>query len=183
MAERMEIRFSGAGGQGIILAGIMLAEAVSVVEGRNAVQSQSYGPESRGGASRAEVVISDEEIDYPKVVKADVLLAFTQQALDKYIEHIKEGGIVIVDEDLVPEVPGGNYKLYRFPFTRIAKEELGREIFLNVIALGAIVGLTGVVKRESIEKAVLSRVPKGTEDVNRRALDIGFDLARKAKGV
>lgn len=183
MAERVEIRFSGAGGQGIVLAGIILAEAVTVIEGRNAVQSQSYGPESRGGASKSEVVISDGEIDYPKVVKADVLLAFTQQALNKYIKEVKEGGIVIVDEDLVPEVPEGNYTLYRFPFTRIAKEELGRDIFLNVIALGTLVGLTNIVKKESIEKAVLARIPKGTEEINKKALQIGFELAEKAKNV
>lgn len=182
MAERYEVRFSGSGGQGIILAGIILAEAVSIIEGRNAVQTQSYGPESRGGASKSEVVISDEEIDYPKVTKADVLLCFTQEAARKYIKEVKEGGIVIVDEDLVPNVPEGNYKVYRFPFLRIARNELGRDIFLNIIALSTFVGLTNVVKKESIQKAILSRVPKGTEEVNKKAMEIGFRLAEEALG-
>jgi 2-oxoglutarate ferredoxin oxidoreductase subunit gamma len=180
MAERYEVRFSGSGGQGIILAGIILAEAVSIIEGRNAVQSQSYGPESRGGASKSEVVISDEEIDYPKVVKADALLCFTQEAARKYIKDVKDGGMVIIDEDLVPDVPEGNYRLYKFPFLRIARNELGRDIFLNIIALSTFVGLTNIVKRESIEKAILARIPKGTEDMNRKAMEIGFRLAEEA---
>lgn len=180
MAERYEVRFSGAGGQGIVLAGIILAEAASIIEGRNAVQSQSYGPESRGGASKSEIVISNDEIDYPKVIKADVLLCFTQEAARKYIKEVKDGGIVIVDENLVPDIPEGNYRIFRFPFLRIARNELGRDIFLNIIALSTFVGLTNIVKRESIEKAILARIPKGTEDMNKKAMEIGFRLANEA---
>ena len=175
-----QIVLTGTGGQGLILAGIILAEA-AVLDGKQAIQTQSYGPEARGGASRAEVLISDKPIDYPKVLKADTLLAMSQEAFNKFADHIGAGGSLVVDSTFVRELKETKAKLIALPITRAAKEQLGRDMFANIIALGAIVGLTGTVSRESLIAAVLARVPKGTEDKNRQAIEIGFKLAEEAR--
>ena len=171
--DRYEIRLSGSGGQGLILAGIILAEAASILEGRNAVQTQSYGPESRGGASKSEVVISREEIDYPKVTCPDLLLVMTQEACDKYIGDLKKDGIAVLDTSLIERLPD-NGKYYGVPITKIAKESVGKAITANIVALGVLTAISNIVGRESLEKAVLARVPKGTEEINRKALEAGF---------
>ena len=179
MVERYEIRFSGAGGQGLITAGIILAEAASIIEGRHAVQSQSYGPEARGGASKSEVIIGDQPIDYPKATIVDACLAMTQEAADKYATGIKDGGVLLVDTDFVPNPPQGNYKIYDIPIMRTAKVDVGREIVANVIALGAMIALTDVVKRESGEEAVIRRVPEAFIDLNKKAYNLGFDKVKE----
>jgi 2-oxoglutarate ferredoxin oxidoreductase subunit gamma len=174
---RYEIRLSGEGGQGIILAGIILAESV-IQDGRNVVQTQVYGPESRGGATKAEVIISDEEIDYPKAGRIDLLLALTQEACDKYWEDLKNTGTLIVDSGDVIAVPSGGFATYRLPILETAREKIGREVVANIVALGTVTALSGVVSREAIERAVLARVPKGTEERNLKALTAGFELAQ-----
>lgn len=179
MAERFEIRFSGAGGQGLITAGIILAEAASIIEGKHAVQSQSYGPEARGGASKSEVIISEEPIDYPKATVVDACLAMTQEAADKYAKGIKDGGVLLLDSDFVKEEPKGNFKIYKFPIIRTAKEEVGREIVANVVALGAMIALTDVVGREAGEKAVLAKVPEAFLDLNKKAYSTGYDKVKE----
>ncbi len=181
MAGRYEIRFSGAGGQGLILAGVIMAEAASIYDGKQAVQSQSYGPEARGGASKSEVIISDEPIDYPKATVVDALLALTQEACTKYSHDLKEGGILLIDSDLVTKRPEGNFKVVSFPIINTAKNDVGREIVANIVALGAIVALTGVVSRESAEKAVLSRVPEAFLELNKKAFNTGYEKAIAAK--
>jgi len=178
MAERYEIRFSGAGGQGLITAGIILAEAASIVEGKHAVQSQSYGPEARGGASKSEVIISDGPIDYPKATIVDACLAMTQEAADKYANGIKDGGVLLLDSDFVQNEPQGNFKTYKFPIIRTAKDDVGREIVGNVVALGAMIALTDVVSREAGEKAVLARVPEAFLDLNKKAYNMGYDKVK-----
>ncbi len=177
MSSRYEIRLAGSGGQGLILAGIILAEAAGVYDGKFVCQTQSYGPEARGGASKAEVVISDGEIDYPKAIRPDVLLALNQKSLEAFSLDLKPGGLLLVDADLVKEVPGAG--AVALPFTRIARE-LGRAMVANIVALGALAQLTGAVSLESLEAAVLARVPKGTEDLNRRALAAGVNAAEAA---
>jgi len=179
MAYRFEIRLAGSGGQGLVLASVILAEAVVEYEGKNAVQNQSYGPEARGGSSKSEVIISDEEIDYPKAISPDILLAMTQEAHDKYVKDLKKDGILIVDSDLVKEVEDGKYKIYRIPLVGTAAEKIGKAFVANIVALGALIAVKDIVSRESLEKAVLSRVPKGTEDLNRSALNAGFELIKK----
>ena len=178
--SRYELRFSGAGGQGLITAGIIMAKAASIYEGKQAVQSQSYGPEARGGASKSEVIISDGPIDYPKATAVDALLAMTQEACDKYTHDLKDGGILLVDSDLVKNVPKGNFKIISFPIINTAKTDVGREIVANIVALGAMVALTGQVSRENAEKAVLSSVPEAFIELNRKAFSIGFDKALAA---
>jgi 2-oxoglutarate ferredoxin oxidoreductase subunit gamma len=175
--DRIEIRLAGEGGQGMILAGIILAEAAAIYDGKNAVQTQTYGPEARGGASKAEVIISEGEIDHPEVISADALVALSQEACDKYASNLKKNGLLIVDVDKVGRIPVTS--AVKVPVTRLAEEATGRPITANVVTLGLLVGLTGVVSRPALEQAVLARSPKGTEDLNRKALEAGFKQAEK----
>jgi 2-oxoglutarate ferredoxin oxidoreductase subunit gamma len=174
--KRIEMRFSGSGGQGLILAGIIMAEAAAVFEGKEAVQSQSYGPEARGGASMSEVIISDTPIDYPGTQSLDALLSLTQESADKFHGDLKPGGILLVDSEYVKKIPEGNYRVIKAPFINTAAEKVGKVLVANIVALGAMAQVTQAVSKEALEKAVLDRVPKGTEDLNRRALQAGFDL-------
>ncbi|WP_432409513.1 2-oxoacid:acceptor oxidoreductase family protein [Wukongibacter sp. M2B1] len=177
MAMQTEIRLTGSGGQGLILAGIILAEA-ALLKGDNAIQSQSYGPEARGGASKAEVIISKEDIDFPKVREADIMLSLTQVALDKYVDTLKEDGILVIDSSI--EVPSDlkAKKIVSIPMLNTASEVIGKSMVANIVALGAIQGLTDIVTKEYLEEAVLSRVPRGTEELNKRALQEGYNLVK-----
>jgi 2-oxoglutarate ferredoxin oxidoreductase subunit gamma len=177
--KRKEIRLAGEGGQGMILAGIILAEAAAIYDGKQAVQTQSYGPEARGGASRSEVVISEGEIDHPEVLAADVVVALSQEAYKKFARTVREGGLLIVDEDRVET--SSDFNGIRIPIARIAQETTGKAITANTVALGVLVGLTNLVSRASIEQAVTARAPKGTEEMNRRALQAGFAAAEQVK--
>lgn len=177
MSYRYDIRLSGSGGQGLILMGIILAEAIGIHDGKYVAQTQSYGPEARGGSSKAEVIVSDQEIDYPKALKLDLLLAMNQKSCDDYYMDLKPTGILIVDSTFVHQVPFS--RAYQIPFTRIAREKFKREMVANIIALGAISQLTSIVSQKGIESAVLARVPKGTEKLNRDALRAGIAAAKK----
>jgi len=179
MANRYEIRLGGSGGQGIILMGIILAEAIGIHGGKCVAQTQSYGPEARGGSSKSEVVVSDDEIDYPKAMKPDLLLAMSQKSCDEYYADLKEEGILIVDSTFVTQVPLP--RAYQIPFTRIARDKFKREVVANIIALGALSQLTPIVSSKAMEAAVLARVPKGTEKLNRDALKAGIAAARRAR--
>lgn len=179
MCRAVEIRLSGTGGQGLILAGIILAES-AIIDNKNAIQSQSYGPEARGGASKSEIIISDGEIFYPKVSKPDIFLALSQEAFNKYVNGVKEDAILIADSSISTQSCGAG-KIYSVPILDTASFKLSKPMVANIIALGLIVGLTGVVSSESIESAVLSRVPRGTEDLNKRALNEGYGLANNLK--
>ncbi|MBN1956003.1 MAG: 2-oxoacid:acceptor oxidoreductase family protein [Anaerolineae bacterium] len=176
MSERIEIRLAGTGGQGMILAGIVLADA-AIRDGKQVVQTQSYGPEARGGASRAEIIIADGPIHYPKVLDADILLCMSQVACDRYGMMMRRGGLLIVDNNQVSRTPTA-YAV-QAPITQLAREKTGREITANVVALGVLVGLTGVVSRSSLEAAVRARAPKGTKDMNLEALAAGFEAAQE----
>jgi 2-oxoglutarate ferredoxin oxidoreductase subunit gamma len=177
--ERYEIRLSGSGGQGLVLAGVMIAEAVGVYEGKNVAQTQSYGPEARGGTSRSDLVISKEEIYYPKTSSLDLLLALTQEAADKYYTHLKDDGILLVDSDTVRQLPPFK-RIYSLPFTNTARNEVGTAIVANVISGAALTVISGICKPESFMNAVLNRAPKGTESKNELACKLGFELGRKA---
>jgi 2-oxoglutarate ferredoxin oxidoreductase subunit gamma len=177
MAFRYELRLSGEGGQGLVLAGKILAEAAAIYDDRNATQSQSYGPEARGGASKSEVIISDGEIDYPKAENLDLQLALTQEALDKYIGDLRPGGWLIIDSEAVTRVPEGNWRVVPVPLVRLAREKVGKAIVANIVALGVIVRLSRVVSEEAVEEAILARVPRGTEELNRKAYRVGLEIA------
>jgi 2-oxoglutarate ferredoxin oxidoreductase subunit gamma len=182
MSFRYDIRLSGEGGQGLVLAGRILAEAAAIYDGKNATQSQSYGPEARGGASRSEVIISDEDIDYPKATSLDLLLALTQESCDKYAKDLKESGILLVDSGAVTRLPEGKYKTYKVPITQIARSQLGKAVVANIVALGIIARLSNIVSVGALESAVLARVPKGTEDLNLNAFRTGMEVATKLVG-
>lgn len=174
--ERKELRLSGSGGQGLITAGIILAEA-ALYDGLNAIQSQSYGPEARGGASKSEVIISDSEINYPKVNNCDILLSLTQLSCDEYLSSLKPGGILIID-DSIELPPRDDIKIYKVPIIETATEKLKKPMVANIIALGVVYEVTKLVNKDSLEKAVLGRVPKGTEALNKEALNEGFLLIK-----
>jgi 2-oxoglutarate ferredoxin oxidoreductase subunit gamma len=179
MSFRYEIRLSGSGGQGLILMGIILAEAVGIYDGRYVAQTQSYGPEARGGSSKSEVIVSDEEIDYPKAMKLDLLLAMNQRSCDDFYQDLKPEGLLIVDSTFVTQIPTS--KAFQIPFTRIAREKFKKEVVANIIALGALTQLTPIVSPKAMESAVLARVPKGTEKLNQDALKAGIAAAKQAK--
>ncbi len=177
--KKVEIRLSGSGGQGLILAGLILAEAAAIYEGMNAVQTQSYGPEARGGASRSEVIISTDEILFPKTKRLDYLLALNQESCDRYTRDLKEGGLLLIDSDAVDHIPP--VKAVSLPLVRTAREKVGKVMTTNIVSLGALVGLSSVVSKDSLKKAVLSRVPRGTEELNLKALQLGYQLADKVR--
>ena len=173
---RRQLRLSGSGGQGVITAAIILAEA-AVAEGKNAVQSQSYGPEARGGASKSEVIIDDDKIFHPHVKAPDFVRAMTQKAADKYYNDLSSDGVLILDDDLVPKAP--DFKnIVRVPITKLAVEKLGRALFSNIVALGVIAKVTGLVDFDAIKKAVAHRVPPQTVEQNMKALQLGYDSVK-----
>ena len=175
---RKELRLSGSGGQGVITAAIIFAEA-AVREGKEAVQSQSYGPEARGGASKSEVIIDDAPIYHPHVQQPDLVLAMTQKAAEKYYGDLHADGILVLDKDLVPEPPKFRNTIL-IPITKLAVEEVGKPLFANIVALGALVRITGLVEFETIRTSVAHRVPPHTVDQNMKALQVGWDAAGKA---
>lgn len=174
---RTEFRLSGSGGQGLLLAGIVLAEA-AILEDKNAVQTQSYGPEARGGSSKAEVVISEDDIDYPKATDPDFLLALTADAYKTY-GKLQGRGLIIIDSSVEPD-PTIKARTTSLPILETASKGLGKMVVANIVALGVLGGLSGVVKPASLEEAVLNRVPKGTEELNIKALQAGLELASRA---
>jgi 2-oxoglutarate ferredoxin oxidoreductase subunit gamma len=178
MTRRYEVRLAGTGGQGVILAGIILAEA-AIREGKNAVQTQSYGPEARGGASRSEIVISGGEIDYPKVLEPDITLCMSQEACDRYGGQTREGGLLILDADHVSRA--STTRAIRVPLTSVARDVTDRAITANVVGLGLLAGLTDIVSRKSLEEAVRAHAPQGTAELNLRALAAGYEEARQIK--
>jgi len=172
-----DVRFGGVGGQGIVLAGRLLGKAASLFDGKDAVCTQSYGPEARGGASRADVVISDERVDYPFVLDADVLAVFFQEAYMMFRPHLKKNGLLLIDDLLVkPDEDGPN--LHRVPATRMA-EDLGTRLAANIVMLGYLVGATGVVSRSAIDQSMRTTLKPRILDLNLKAFEAGFELARE----
>ena len=183
---RTDIRVAGFGGQGVLMCGIIIAKAASLYDHIFAVQTQSYGPEARGGASRTEVVISDEQIDYPKIENPEVFVAMSHEALIKYIGDIKEGATLIIDPDLVDKteiqdiIDDRKLKLYKSNATDLAELEVGRKIVANIVMLGSFVKVTGAISEEAAKEAILASVPKGTEELNLKAFEVGMKKVEKA---
>ncbi len=173
---RTEIRIAGFGGQGVILAGLLLGEA-AIREGKRAVQTQSYGPESRGGAARTEVVISDQKIDYPKVIEADILVALSQVAYDKYHPFVREKSSIIIDSDLVKAEED---KINSVPFTRIA-DTMGKKVVANSVMLGYLIAATEVISVSSMETIIRDKVPEHTIDLNLQAFNRGIKFWNEGK--
>ena len=177
---RHEIRFSGFGGQGIILAAVILGRAAALYDGKHAVQTQVYGPEARGGASMSAVVIDDEPILYPEVTVPDIYVIMSQEGFERYGAKAPKEAVMLIDTDMVEGRP--ECTLHEIPATSEARNNLGKVIVANIVMLGALVAATGIVSDASIEKAVLDSVPKGTEKLNLAALKRGMELVRGKKG-
>jgi 2-oxoglutarate ferredoxin oxidoreductase subunit gamma len=174
--ERLEVIISGSGGQGVVLGGIILAEAVAIYEDRYATHNQSYGPEARGGASKSEVIISDRPIHFPEVEHPDILVALTQEAANKFAPQLKPGGILIADSRIRKLPEKDQTKTYVLPLSDTAEQVRG-EIVTNMVTLGALAAITKLVGQAALEQAVLARIPKGTEKINLEALAMGRKIA------
>ena len=181
MGERYEVRISGTGGQGVVLAGIILAEAVGRwQEGRYVVQTVSYGPQVRGGMSNAEVVISDEEIDYPRPISLDLLVPFTQDGANQAAGLLKPNGLVLMDPDLIHHAPPG--WVAAIPLTRLAVEHTGREQMTNIVTLGAISALCPMLEPDALDAALEERARADLKDVFLKAAEVGRLAAEQVKG-
>jgi len=172
---RVEVRISGLGGQGVVLAGQILGRA-AVYDRKNVVQTQSYGAEARGSAAKSEVIISDDQIGYPLVRKCDVLVALTQEALSLNIKGLKEDAVIIIDEGLVEQTPETKAKIHKLPITKTAYTELKSEMYANVVMLGALTKMTKIVSREAVERAIMTSVKPDTAKANLAAFAKGYSL-------
>lgn len=180
MNKNYEIRLSGSGGQGLILAGIILARA-AVIDKHKVTQTQSYGPESRGGYSRADVIISDREIYFPEATNFNCLLALTQEACDKYLFDLRDTGILVIDTTFVKNLALAADNTYELPFTEIAQEQLGSAISTNVLSLAFLVKVTGIVSESALETSLRESVKPAFVDLNIKAMKLGFKLAEEYK--
>jgi 2-oxoglutarate ferredoxin oxidoreductase subunit gamma len=173
--------FSGSGGQGVITAAIILAEAAVLYENLMAVQSQSYGPEARGGATRSDVVISDTEVHYPKVIQPNLLVCLTQEAYNQFYPIIRPGGLLITDTRFVKTQKKVDALQKELPMYETTMEKIGKPIVFNICMLGAVIGLTDLVRSNSVIKVLQNRIPSGFLDINREALNLGIELGAKVK--
>jgi len=179
--ERFRMVFSGSGGQGVITAAIILAEAAVLYEGLNAVQSQSYGAAARGGATRTDVIIADSTIDYPKVIQANLLVCLTQDAYNKFYDIIRPGGLLITDTRYVKTHKKVDAQQKEIPIYDTVMEKIGKPIVFNIAMLGTLIGITELVAPESIMKVLESRIPSDFLEMNRQALDLGLALGAEFK--
>ncbi len=176
---RTEIRFAGFGGQGLLLAGIMMGTAATILDCKNAAQTQSYGTEARGGASQCNVVIDDEPITYVGVVNPDVFVCMSQEAYDKLIGDVREQGLVFYDSDLVKVKELPKCRQIPIPATKTAIDIVGRKIAANMVILGSVIESTGIIDADLVKRCIRENVPKGTEEINMQAFDKGRELYRE----
>ena len=174
--KRTEILVGGVGGQGVILAGILLGAAATLFDGKKAVQTQAYSSEQRGGMARAEVIISDEPVTDPQVRRPDVLMALAQDAVNRHLKKIKPGGLLVVDSDLAQEVEKGNFEVLSIPATSIADKEMGSVVVANLILLGGLLKKTAVLSVGAMEKAIEANVPSKAKEMNLKAFRRGLEF-------
>lgn len=173
--KKIEVRISGSGGQGVVLAGQVLGKA-AVYNGKNAVQTQSYGAEARGSAAKSEVIISDEKIGFPMVRKCDMLVAMSQEAVEKNVKDLKEDRVLLVDSSIVKKLPKIKAKVFKIPATELAEKTFGEKLYANMIMLGALNKITKIVNENSMKKAIRDTVPKKATTVNIQAYKKGKEL-------
>ena len=174
--NRVRLVFSGSGGQGVITAAIILAEAAVIYEGLNATQSQSYGAAARGGSTRSDIIISNSEIDFPEVTQPNILVCLTQDAYNSYSSVIRPGGILLTDSRYVQTIRKVDAKQVELPMYDSVMEKIGKPVVFNICVLGALIGITEVVKPRAVMATVTDRVPKDFVDLNNRAFDLGLVL-------
>jgi 2-oxoglutarate ferredoxin oxidoreductase subunit gamma len=176
--KRTEIRIAGFGGQGVVLAGVLLGTAAAVTDGRRAVQTQSYGAAARGGGARSEVVISDGAIIYPRVTRPDILVAMSEEAMRRYGPDMRPGGLLCIDTDLVKTVDRDDVRVVGVPVSNLATQELGKTIVANLVMLGVLIAKTGLVSLAGMEAAIRENVPPKTIDLNLKAFRRGLELGK-----
>ena len=176
--ERCRIVFSGSGGQGVITAAVILAEAAAIYEDLTAVQSQSYGAAARGGSTRSDVIISDSVIHYPKVIQPNVLICLTQESYNKFYPIIRPGGLLLTDSRYVKLEKKVDARQIQLPMFRTVMEKIGKPIVFNICMLGALGAVLDLVRPESIMKVLETRIPEAFLDMNRQALELGSNLAQ-----
>lgn len=179
--ERCRLVFSGSGGQGVITAAIILAEAAVLHENLIATQAQAYGPEARGGATRSDIIISDSPIRYPKVTQPNVLVCLTQEAYNKFSAIVRPGGMLLTDTRYVKMHAKVDARQIQLPMYKTVMDEIGKPIVFNICMLGAVIGLTDVVSTDSIMKVLKTRIPSGFIDLNQKALELGLAMGKKVK--
>jgi 2-oxoglutarate ferredoxin oxidoreductase subunit gamma len=179
--KKEQLRFTGSGGQGVIMATIIMAEA-AFLDGKKVVQSQSYGPEARGGLCKAETIVDEKQINFTKIELPTLLLSLTQESFDKFRKKLAPAAVVIVDEEIeVPDIIYRKHEVLKLPILRSAVETIGVKMSANIISCGAVNEALGLASEKSLEEAVLNHVPKGTEDTNRKAMQLGAQLVREAR--
>lgn len=180
--KHFETRFSGVGGQGTILAGKILAYGMVSYEGYNAIETPTYTAQVRGGATKVDVVVDKEHIEYPRTEHIDFFLALHQNAFDRYFRELKDDAIVVVDPNLTKNVPeDATQKIIKIELIEIAKKELGKSLYSAVISVGLCAAITGIISDENIVKAVLDKAPAGTEEANEKAVRLGLKLGKQYK--
>jgi len=179
---KTEIRVTGFGGQGVILLGYLIGKSAAIYGGKNSTLNQSFGPEARGSACSAQVIVNDDKILYPYLTQPDILICMSQEAYTKFEPELKKDGLLLVDQDLVKDARArDNIKLFKIPATRFA-EELGRKIVLNIVMLGYFTAITKLIDHDSVRKTVETSVPKGTEELNLKAFDKGYEYGIQQLG-
>jgi 2-oxoglutarate ferredoxin oxidoreductase subunit gamma len=178
--ERCRLVFSGSGGQGVITASIILAEAAALYDNLNAVQTQVYGAAARGGSTRADIIISNAEINFPKVYQPNVLVCLTQESYNKFYPIIRPGGILLTDARYVKLNRKVDARQKSLPMYQNVMDKIGKPIVFNICMLGAVIALTNLVKPDSVMQTLATRIPAGFLDMNRQALELGMSLGDQA---
>jgi 2-oxoglutarate ferredoxin oxidoreductase subunit gamma len=179
--ERSRLVFSGSGGQGVITAAIILAKAAAIFEGKNAIQSQSYGAAARGGATRSDIIIDDSEIYFPKVIQPNILVSLTQESYNTFSSIIRPGGLLLVDSKYVTIEKKVDAKHIALPMYDTVIKEIGKPIVFNICMLGTLIGISGLIKPDSILKVLETTIPEDFMDMNKKALDLGMEMGKKEK--
>jgi 2-oxoglutarate ferredoxin oxidoreductase subunit gamma len=173
--KKVEVRISGLGGQGVVLAGQILGRA-AIYDGKNVVQTQSYGAEARGSIAKSEVIISDDKIGFPMIRRCDILVAMNQEALDRHLKDLKEDGVLIVDSTYVKKIPETKAKISKIPATEHAEKTFGDKIYANMLMLGALTKVTSIVSEKAMKKAIQDAVTKNIANINKEAYKKGKQL-------
>jgi len=177
---KSEIRITGFGGQGVILSAHIMGKAASIFDKKYATMTQSFGPEARGSACSAQLIVNDEKILYPYLIKADIMIAMSQEGYEKHIGTLSDKGILIHEENLVKPINNNKIKKYSIPSTKIA-EELGRRIIQNIVMIGFVTAVTDIFDYDAMKEAVQTSVPAGTETLNLKAFESGYEYFKKQK--
>jgi len=180
-SERLRLVFSGSGGQGVITAAIILAKAAVIYEGKNATQSQSYGAAARGGATRSDVLIADSEVLFPKVIQPNILISLTQESYNKFAPILRPGGLLLMDSRYVTMEKKVAARHVALPMFDTVIKEIGKPIVFNICMLGTLIGLSGLVKPESILSVLETTIPKDFMEMNKKALELGIKMGESAQ--